>query len=192
MNVYKRYFTITTGPLIKRIQEIRKVNDKANISYRKILKEIGAKEECYILNNRITGIIFEGTPDKKLYKKLKYGWWPKKSTKAGKELNKRFADIKTINEDSALEIVGLSSSPQLFTAGKCYYSTVIIVPTEPMTVITQTPWYDEDPEKIAAYVEGEGDANMSSLLWKPTSDMVEVKEWEYKKVISDYNESIKE
>ena len=195
MHVYRRYFMITSGPLMGRVKEINAINKKANEQYSIILKDIGAKEGCFMKHNRITGIRFEGEPDRSLYKKRKYGWWPKKNTKKGKALNKLFKDIVTVDENTALEIVGLSTSPSIFTAGKCYMSTMISIPT-PLTVIISTPWYDEDPAKIEKYIEdkkkGNMENNMEVLLWEPNKDMKEVKEWEYLKLISDYNESIKE
>ncbi len=197
MNVYRRFFKVTSGDMISKIKEIKEVNKAAMKKYKLFLKKIGAKEQFYIRDERMVGILFDGEPDRHLFKKVHNGWWPKKNTKKGKEMNKELEAIKTIPENSCLRLVGLSESPSIFLAGKCYFATMVAIPSDPPVILLNIPWYDENPEKIKKYIEDKKkgvhhNCNMDAILWKPPPEMAEIKEWEYMKNIDDWNTSLEE
>lgn len=197
MNVYRRFFKITTGEVIAEAKRIVAINSGAKKEYSKFLKKIGASEEYYERDQRLVGIISLQEPDRYLFKKIRHGWWLKKNTKKGKELNKQLKAIKTIPENNLLRMIGLDTEPVLFTFGRCYYSSIVIVPLDSPLVLVNTPWFDEDPQVIKEYSSGKKDGsyrgrNLDVLLWAPPSELEEIKEWQYKKLITEYNESIKE
>jgi len=195
MNVYRRFFKVTSGEMITRIKEIRKVNEAAIVKYKAFLEKIGAKEQFYIRDERMVGILFDGEPDRYLFKKVHSGWWPKKNTKKGKELNNELKAIKTIPESDCLKVVGLSGSPTIFTDGKCYFPTLVTIPSDPPILLVKIPWYDEDPEKVKKYIADKEkgvhlNRNLDAILWEPSPEMEEIKEWEYLKIIDDWNSSV--
>ncbi len=196
MNKYTRYFKITAGPLIDAANEVRKTTAEAHIEYLKILKEIGAKDEYFVNDGRLVGLIFDENPDGNLYKRVSNGWMPKQNCKQGKELFDRIRSIKTASIDDCLKVVGLSSGLRLFYSNRGYAATSVYIPSDPIVVFVSVPWYDEDPEKLDEYVKERdsglcGCSNMEAVLWEPTSDMIEVKEWEVRRAVDEWNESIK-
>ncbi len=195
MNNYRRYFRVVSGVLVDAINKGRETNKIASNEYRKILKEIGAKDTFYHIDNKLNSIVFENTPDPKDFKRTDNGYYPKQNSKAGRALHKRLKSIKTTPESDCLESVGLSRSPTIFAASTCYFPSVTVIPSKPLVALVSVPWYDEDPEKLAKYIEdkkaGEYDnGNMNALLWEPTDEMVEIKEWQVIKEIEEWNESI--
>ena len=121
MNVYRRYFRVTQGPLIEAVREGQKINDAAYEEYNKIGAEFGAKTGYYAIDNRLTGFMFDKAPSVEIFKKLKGGgYFPKKNSKIGKELVKRIEAVKTKSSNAPLSVVGLNGNrfPRIFGAGR--------------------------------------------------------------------------
>lgn len=196
MEVYRRYFRVTSGPLLDAVNEANETNKMAQESYSAILKEIGAKPGYYHRNQRLVSIVFDHEPDKNLYKKKDSGWYPKKNIKEGKLLAARIEEVKTKNIQECLEVIGLSNAPSLFGNGRCHCTTLTIIPEKSPVIYISVPWYDEDPAKIKQYEKDNktgfhGDINLDSVRWKPTSEMKPVKSWEVDRHIEEWNEEIK-
>lgn len=194
MNIYRRYFRVTTGPLMDAIFRHKEIEKQANEKYKAILKEIGAKEEYYVRNGRLDAIIFESKPDERLYKRAGNGWYPKKNIAFSRDLHKRLSSVKTSDISDCLDVIGLSGTQTLVGGGRCYFPTITLIPWETGKVALVTvPWYDEDPEEIAKYLDygTRFCSNLESLLWKPTAEMQEIKEWEAKKEIETWNEKVR-
>lgn len=197
MDVYRRYFKVTTGPLVDAVKEANDINAEARKKYEALLKDLGAKStKWYHNNNSLSGIIFDSVPDRGIYKKTKFGWWPKKNTKEGKVIHAKLEEIETRDLNSCLKVVNLDTWPRLFGNGRVYYAVLTVMPSDPLVAYISVPWYDEDPEKLRKYVEEKkttvrGDINMDAILWEPTEDMVPVKKWEVDKAIDEWNESVK-
>ena len=196
MNVYRRIFRIQSGPLSDAVSELNLINKKASKSYVEILKEIGAEDSWYQVNGCLDCVIFKEAPDSSIYKRKGKGWYPKKNCKKGKDLAKRIESIETKNIKDLLETVGLSKFPSIYKNSKCYSSTIIDIPENIPVIYISVPWYDEDPEIIKEYkikntTGFSRDNNMDSILWEPTKDMEEVKEWEMNKHIEEWNEKVK-
>ena len=199
MDVYRRYFKVTEGPLVAAISENKKVNDDARVEYKKIIKEIGAKEDYYTFDVQPSGFMFDKAPDGGIFKKNKNGsYYPKKNCKDGRELAKRIESVKTASSGSPLSSVGLHGNkfPRIFGNGKAYYETMIVIPSDPPVAFVSVPWFDEDPEKIEQYKIDRSTGNninrdLSAILWEPTADMAEVKKWEVDKAVEEWNESLK-
>ena len=49
--------------------------------------------------------------------------------------------------------------------------------------IFSVPWLDANPNE---------ENKIENLKWEPHKDMVEIKYWEYEKIIDDYNSTVKE
>jgi hypothetical protein len=194
MNVYRRYFRVTEGPIVEDAKEVLSVNKKAQEEYSAILEEIGAcSTQWWQRGNRLVGIKFDHSPGNN-YKKINPGWYPKKNTKAGRELCKRLESIETREERFCLRSTKLGTLiPVLFGGGKAYGVAHVIIPSDPPVVYVSVPWYDEDPGVLSAYKNDKNhiSANLDHLLWEPTEHMRECKEWEYKRAIEEWNESIK-
>lgn len=197
MDVYKRYFRVKDGPVIDFIKDANNINDKAHKEYAKILEEIGAKPGYYHSNRKMVGIDFEKKPDNKLFKKIRSGWWPKLNCKFGKELAAKIYAIKTLDINESLALVGLSHVPTLFSANRCYYSTITVIPEESPVAYITVPWYDKDPKEIEQYKKDRKagiryESSLDAILWEPSPDMEEVKKWEVDRHICEWNEKIKE
>lgn len=197
MEVYRRYFRVTDGPIFDHITEAKKINAKANEQYEIILTEIGAELQYYHHGHKMVGLLFEDEPDKSLFKKRKRGgWWPKKNCKAGKELIARIQAVETKDPNDALRLVGLANCPTIFGGTMCYRPTLVIIPEASPVAYISVPWYDESPKKLEQYKKDRSarthyNANLDALFWEPTPNMEEVKKWEMDKHIEEYNESIK-
>lgn len=196
MNIYRRYFRVTKGPVVDEFKKIQSINSNAHKEYEKILSEIDANPSYYHIDNELVSIQFDTPPDSAIYKRVRSGWYPKKNCKAGKELSKRFSAVKTIPPSYTLKVIGLSSGPTIFSSGKCYIPTILDIPEEPTVIYISVPWYDEDPEKIAQYkIDRESgkcfNRNIDSILWEPSPDMDEIKKWEMDRHINEWNESVR-
>lgn len=198
MNVYRRYFKVTTGPLIKALKHHREVTKQSHVEYESICTEVGADVgKFYQRDGKLVGFIFSGSPDQEVFKKGKYGWTPKKNTKRGKAIAKQVAAVKTSDVKDCLKEVGLGNYfARIFTDCRAYGVSIIDIPDSTPWALIAVPWYDENPDVIAKYKDASGskkhfNANLAAILWEPSADMVELKEWQFNKEISDWNESVK-
>jgi len=193
MNKYTRYFKVTDGPLIDAIKASRETNKAAEQEYRNILKDVNNGQGYYQRNKKLVAIQFATVPDRKVFKKAWDGWYPKQTTKEGKALHLKLKAVVTSNEDDHLSLVGLKGHT-IITGRYLCQPTLNIIPSSPIVAFVGVPWYDEDPEKLAEYVNDPdtGCSNMDSLLWKPTAHMEEVKEWEVQKAFDEWNTHVKE
>ena len=191
--VYRRHFKITEGPIIKAAEIHLKTEDEARLQFQKILKDLGAESKYYYDRGKLIALIFDKEPDTKLYKRTRYGWYPKKNSKVAKAIAARIEGVKTSTVDSCLKHVGLSSNPTIFMSTKCYYPTLTILPYEPPVLYLSVPWYDEDPEVIKEYNADENrmSRNLDAIQWTPTQEMVEIKRWERDKAIDEWNEKVR-
>lgn len=195
MDVYRRYFRITSGPLLDEVKKIQAITDAAHKEYLKILNEIGAKPEYYFSGGKLIAVEFENEPDRLIYKKSYHcnGWYPKRN-KAGKQILSKFESVHTKDMREALHSVGLPNCKTIFMGSACYSPTITVIPECPPVIYVAVPWYDEDPEKINKYKKEresgkEGNFNYDSLLWDPTEDMQPVKKWEMNQHIVEWNKS---
>ena len=196
MNIYRRYFRVTGGPLVEAVRKAAQVNSAAHSEYQKILAEIGANPAYYQRRQKLVGIIFDTKPDSGIFMRSKGGgWYPKKNCSAGKKLAARIEAVKTIDPQSALKAVGLSDRPTIFFDSKCYWPTLTIIPEASPVVYVSVPWFDADPEKLKQYKSDRaagicGYANYDAVLWQPTAEMAEIKNWEVDRHIDEWNEKV--
>lgn len=195
MNIYQRYFKVESGDLIADVLESIRINNQANDQYKLILDDIGALPKYYHIDMRVTSICFEITPDTNIYKRTEQGWYPKKNTKFGRDLHNKLRKIKVKPIDDSLRIIGLESFPTIIHGHTGYSSTIFYTPSDPIVCYVSVPWYDEDPKVLEEYLTDRNNGisfncAYDHLLWEPTKDMIEVKEWEVKKAVDDWNSSL--
>ena len=199
-DIYRRYFRITEGPLVEEVKTATAINEQARAQYEEILKSIGAKTKEWIhRNDCIVGVCFEKAPDSSAWKKVKgfNAWWPKQNRKDGRELIKRFREVKPRNTKDCLKAINLNGNfPRIFGGNKCYYASITEIPTDPPVVFVVVPWFDVDPAELENYKANRdngkrGDRDLDAILWEPTPEMVEVKHWQVEKEIEEYNASVR-
>ena len=195
-DIYRRFFKITDGPVIDHINEAAKVNDDAHEQYKIILDEVGAKHTYYHRGRKMTAMMFESEPDRNLFKKSGQGWWPKKNSKTGKDLNERLDAIVTKDPNEALKLIGLDNNPCVFSGSKCYWPTLIVIPEAKPVVYVTLPWFDADPKEVEQYRQDRDTGicvsrNLDHILWAPSKDMEEIKNWQMDRHLDEWNESVK-
>lgn len=201
MKVYRRYFKVTEGALIDYVTSVHSCRVEAEQRYTDILNNLGAEGDYYVNSNKkLIAIIFKEDPDPKVFRRVSNtnnGWFPKKNCKKGKEIAKELEEVPIKNIEECLEKVGLPVGFYLFHGGVAYKAVIGYIPSDPVVVYISVPWYDEDPEVLEKYKEDHAkgidySSDLDALLWEPTPEMVEVKEWECKKAIQEWNDSLKE
>ena len=172
--------------------------EQAHAEYEEICKEVGAEiGKIYQREGKLVGFIFSGTGlDQRVFKESRYGWTPRKNTKYGKEIARRVNSVKTSDVKECLKVVGLSNTRSIiFSDSRAYMPNIIDFPASPPWALISIPWYDENPDTLAKYKidreKNHFNANLESIMWEPNTDMVELKEWQYKKEICEWNEQVR-
>jgi len=187
-SVYRRYFRLDSGPIFDALTERQSINNLATIEYKSILLDIGAKDSGYYVDKegKLTSFAFDMDwhhVDKTIYKRVKdYGWYPKQTTKVGKSIHKRFAGVKLVSTEDIYKLIGLGRGqrPVVISGFTWYGNSITIIPSDPLVAIFAVPEYrdltDADAEDI----------------WTPPAEMVEIKEWEAQRELSEWNDSVRE
>lgn len=195
MTIYRRYFRVTSGPLLEKSREIEAVNDMNRKKAIAFAAEIGAKNMFSYRDGTISGFEFEKTPDQSVWKQPNsFGhYMPRKNTSGGKEMLKRIQDLpRIIGIGEALKTIGLYDSfPAMFDARIGHISTLTGT-TKLGVMFVSTPWRDIDPEALAQYKRDNAagihfSAELEHLCWNPTPEMQEIKCWEMEKEIEELN-----
>ena len=184
MSVYKRFFRVTEGPFVSRIDQIFSERDEASKLYEALCKDIGASSAH--AGNVFAGFKFKppGPNDPKNWKLSGSLWLPKKTTKAGKALQARIDSLPLPAQvQSALLAADLHSGPALVEGNRWYGSTLYGAAGIWFVCV---PWRDEDPEKLEKYRNDRSagiwmDGCLYHLLWSPPAEFVEVKRWQVEK-----------
>lgn len=204
MNVYKRYFRITSGPLMDAAVAIMKERRAAIEGVTAMAKELGAQGLKTYVDGRVAGFVFDKTPDQRLWKSPdQFGlYMPRKNTQDGKALSKRVAAMPQLPVlVEALDAVGLVPKvPAVIDheRGRWYSSNAFGDPDRGVMFVT-VPWRDIDPHDLDEYKRQKNSGNQTHfcierdhLLWEPATDMVEVKEWEVQRELDELNSARKE
>lgn len=199
--IYKRYFRVTTGPLIDAVKEIHKQQTAAVGQIRELINELGAKDAKLGAEGNIIGFTFDETPDSKLWKRTRRGWYyPKQSSNAGRDLIKRIKALpKHPSYDEAVLAIGLIPGfPALVDTYKGVGHSVTLSGHIDLGVwFVTVPWEDIDPGELEQYKRDKASgkrwsASLDHLCWEPTADLIEVKEWQVLKEIDEMNEKLRE
>lgn len=200
MDVYNRYFRITSGPVLEKAREIEAANLKAMEAVLSFCNEIGA-ENCFSRRDGVlTGFKFAGTPDQQVWKQPdSFGnYWPRKNSAQGREMLDRIRQLPRLrNITEALKAVGLLIEGPVLISGRNGHACGISGNGTLGVYFVSVPWRDVAQEDLAKYQQEKADGThwsivMDHLLWKPTADMVEVKRWEAEKEIEELNARLRE
>lgn len=195
MNVYRRYFRTSTGPLIRIVKRIKKENETAHEEYLAIIADIGASDRYYHRHHKLTALKFDSQPDLKRFKCVDNGWMPRRNTKAGRLLSDRFEAVQTVNPKKALEYIGINEFC-LMGAGCIHVSHLTVIPKPRPVAYVFIPWRDVDPTEIKSYKarkpEDQDDMDMNHLIWEPPAGFAEVKEWQVQRDFDNWNSRTKE
>lgn len=197
MNIYRRHFRVNSGPLIDAIANHKAIQKQSNEQYKQIIQDIGANADYYVRCGKLVAFTFDNPPDQRLYKRVNNGWYPKKNIAFGRELDKRIKSVKTSDINDCLSIFGLYYGPSIIWGGRGHYPSIRVIPYwQGDVAIVSVPWYDADPVKLDDYRQKKEksvcfDMTLDSLLWEPSTDMAEIKEWQAHKEIEEWNESVR-
>lgn len=192
MSVYKRYFRVTSGPMVEEIDRLFELRFAASKLYEDLRVKYGAKEvRNWAHSGAFAGFTFDSLPDNSVYCRVpnhRGMWRPRKNVPAGKAI---WAEIKQLPEPSpiehALRIAGLEPGlPMLTDAGRWYAPTLWGHGSPRNIWFVSVPWMDVDPEKLAAYKADKTenkcfDRDLDALSWEPPKDWEEVKRWQVEK-----------
>ena len=191
MSVYKRYFRVTSGPMIAEIDRLFDLRIAAGTLYKQLADKYGAEEaNVYDRSGTFAGFVFKVPPDNNVYRRDAKTrlWLPRKNVPAGKDI---WAEIKQLPTpepiENAMKLAGLTPGLPMLTDGGRWYAPTIWGYGAPRNIwFVSVPWLDVDPDKIAAYQveKAEGkcfDRDLDSLTWEPPTEWEEVKRWQIEK-----------
>lgn len=199
MNVYKRFFRITTGPLMDAARRIQQQRSAACDAIQAFCKEVGAVNAQAYRDGRIAGFSFDGVASTAVWGARNSAGlrMPRGNTKDGKAMRERIAALPTVpSMNDTLEVVGLPpDGPAVITRNRFYQSSAFGSPSLGVIFVC-VPWRDIDPADLDEYRRRKaagthGSVELDHLLWQPTADMVEVKEWEVDREIEQINAQLK-
>ena len=193
--IYRRYFKVTSGPIAIAAKALVDNHEEVRAKYLEILSGIGAEENYWHSEHRLIG--FTPIGDKSMYRKVKdAGYYPKVKTKESRALRDRLRDVDKLVMRRHGEIMQMANEPsEIFSGMAIHFPTPTILNYDndsPLVVFISVPWYDEDPEVIAEARKNASLGNrltgeIRALLWEPSTEMKEVKEWEVLKDIENFN-----
>lgn len=181
-----RFFKVTAGPLMDELHRIHQSRQTAYAALKKFAKEMGASGVMTADRRGFCGLAFDPPPDPAVWKKVSDNcYWPKRNTKAGRELHKRMRALPVMESHSrALRVVGLDGGGfPVLLEGRYGYCNTLFGNIVDGPVFIRVPWRHVSDQELAEYRrEREAGtrwcASLSHLSWQPHESMAEVKEWE--------------
>ena len=195
MNIYTRYFRVTSGPIMDRAIELETANAEARKVVAAFCKEIGANESLSYSDGRRAGFKFPTTPDQTVWKQPNsFGaYWPRKNTAGGREMLARIDALPPIVQIKyAIEAVGLHVGLPVLVSDRYGHSATLTGIPRFGVLFLGVPWRDIDPAKLAEYKHKRAagtkfSMEMDHLCWEPSAELQEVKRWEVEKEIEELN-----
>lgn len=199
MNVYKRFFRITAGPLFDAAKCIEQERSESIKIIEAFCKEIGATAPHTYSDGRVAGFEFDGVACSPVWgSRDSCGLrMPRGNTKDGKALRERIKALPRVPSlNDALKTVGLAHDIPAVIAGNRWYASAAFGAPSLGVMFISVPWRDIDPAELDEYRRRNAAGTHTSieldhLLWTPTADMVEVKEWEVQREIDQLNAQVK-
>jgi len=195
MNVYTRYFRVTSGPIMDRAIELEAANAEARKVLAAFCKEIGAEDLLSYSDGRRAGFRIRSMPDPAVWRWINSlgAYWPRKNTAAGRDMLARIEALPTIvHIKNAIEAVGLHAGLPVLISNRCGHSATLTGIPRLGVLFLGVPWRDIDPAKLAEYKRNraagtEFSTAMDHLCWEPSAELQEVKRWEVEKEIEELN-----
>lgn len=196
-DIYTRYFLDECGLLAQGAAEYLESLSQYRSQISQICDEIGAEKRWYCNGDRFGSFIFEGEPDRRLFKKWGSGWYPKKTT--NRELWERVEALEMEGpaRGELLSIVELDRHPGFLRGDRYYLPCVAAIIPDPLQVFVSVPWFDADPDLVEQYRQSTSeerrdlDSDLRALLWEPPGWLTEIKGWQVERAIDEYNERAK-
>lgn len=198
MNVYKRYFRITAGPLMEAAREIEQQRGVAIATLKTFIREVGATDAQTYRDGTVAGFCFDGVACDPVWgvRDSSGVRMPRGNTKEGKALRERIKALPRVPGFSdSLKSIGLHDGPAVINGNRFYRSLVAGTPSLGVLYLC-VPWRDIDPRELEEYGQQRDEGSnfsmeLDHLLWKPTTDMVEMKEWEVRRDLDEANAQLK-
>jgi len=192
MSVYRRYFKILDAATLAEIERLWQLREKYMSALREIKEELGAQDvHTYSNSGHLAGFGFEKTPDAAVYRSPERGiFYPKKSSKVGKEICKKIDAISRPKQiEEALRVTGLVPGfSGALNEGMTFYSSTI-AGGPAIGWFASIPWCDVDPAELEKYRANnemeKRSGSMNHLCWEPPVEWEEIKEWQIKKAFED-------
>jgi hypothetical protein len=197
----RRYFLVESKEADELIKNMNEHNEDVRQKVIALREEVGASDiytdQSY---GNIVGVTFDERPDEeRLYKRVQGErglFYPRKNTKEGRELAKKFESIPELMTESTcgiLELFDLKGSGML-SGMTLYMPNIHIIPNN--AVYISIPSHDIPLEELERRkASGQTDTNLNSMIssakWIPPECFTELKEWEVQKAYDEYNESLK-
>lgn len=199
MNVYYRYFRVTSGPLMNKARELDATNVEARNALTNFFNEIGADNALSYNDGRLAGFRFAKTPDQSVWKQPNsFGaYWPRKNTAAGRDMLARIEKLpRIVHIMNALEAVGLYAHSPMLIGDRCGYTATLTGLPSTGVLFVGVPWRNVSPQELAEYKSDREAKRMYSmemdhLCWEPTAEMQEVKRWEMEKELDQLNAQLR-
>lgn len=188
-----RFFISTDKRFLDAINEIKAHNEQATEAAKEFAAEVGAKDVAYSQRfGNYVAVVFEGDPDRKLWKEVQHGWWPKKNTKVAKAIHTKLSELpKQKPYQSALEKVEIIPNfPLIVGNGYAYYPLFSFDEKTGQSFI-KIPWdFSVTSKELEKYKNRDNgfDSRMDFLLWEAPEFITEVKEWEFLKAVDEIKE----
>lgn len=183
----QKYFTVKNGELKKQIIDIKRKNLQIRKDFFELSKEVGA--DGYYTDSReelcFDGFLFDDLEkvDKTKFKgNSKNGWYPKKNTKWGKEITQR---IDNIQSEVKSEIDFIQKSGLNADIGSGYKGNRSYIMFPSVQVLLFSDHSDRDNVVFVFVPEKQKED------WVVPDFLDEIREWEYLKILDEYNTLLK-
>jgi len=202
-----RYFRITDPVALQRIADVAAERERNLETLHEFMREVGADQiRVNNFNGNLACVEFPNdTPPNGAWRRMKYGWVPRRNTKAGRELGQRWRYLPSLPELAAvLKHYGNAHEGMgVLMEGRYFARPQVIGWEEANVFYLVMPWtatqaeideYRAHREEVAR-AEREGrkldktswDADLEFHLWTPPAEFVEVREWEFIKEKEELN-----
>lgn len=202
-----RYFRITDPVALQRIADVAAERERNLEILHGFMREVGADQiRVNNMHGSLACVEFPNDePPNGAWRRIKYGWVPRRNTKAGRELGQRWRHLPSLPELSAiLKHYGKAHEGMgVLMDGRFFARPEVIGWVEAGVFYLIMPW-TASPEEIEAYrkhreqvalAEKEGrrlsktswDADLEFHLWTPPAEFVEVRQWEFIKEQEELN-----
>ncbi len=200
----RRFFEIKDDKAFELLEKQSKEKESIVDKYSELKEELGADEVLMRDDGYVIGMSFDFEPDYKSWKKVKPSsfnrkaiYFPKRNSKVGKALYKKFKDIGNVPNSDDSGVMELYDANKMVFMGMTLSKSSLIVLDNPTRAFISMAWVDTPTEELerrlelAEYESEERD--LKSLIevskWEKPDCLIELKEWELKKIIDEQEES---
>lgn len=196
MTIYRRYFKVTSGPIVEAVGQVEAGREKARAAIKELEAELNVGDMMFYNDGRFAGFDLNDDAETKMFKRTEHGYYlPKLNYKKGKEIDAKIKALPRLsNQNEALAAVGLAGSYLVCMNRGMMYKPQLAGRPQLGVWVVSVPWRDVSEKELDEYRNRNNgfNSNMDHLLWEPHESMKEIKEWEALKIIDEMNERLKE